>query len=325
MSDTPFLVHKAKFTRIMNEILDYMDDKEKVDDHFVKKLNENDKESIKDYLSYMKNGKKSTGLFNKNLRYLSKNEKENLQKLYELAEKNNSVHYLDLFSFDNKKLEEVGLYDSKRGILNERAIMEAASISMDVFFEKHGIKSSAMWTGSFHYNTDNIHIHIHISTIEPYPTQQRGKKTESSMDSMKSSFANYLLDYSPEQKKINNLIRDQITKEKNNIFLENDSIENDRYLKFLYKSAIDNLPSNKRHWQYGYNKMKKSNYYIDKITEHYLNNYKLEEYKELNKMLDVYEGKIKYTYGEGQKRDQKRKVKMIYQIQKNLRNIIHLK
>ena len=35
--------------------------------------------------------------------------------------------------------------------------------------EREGV-DLAVWTASFHYNTDNIHIHF--ATVEPYPTRE---------------------------------------------------------------------------------------------------------------------------------------------------------
>ncbi|GAA0225149.1 relaxase MobL [Metaclostridioides mangenotii] len=90
----------------------------------------------------------------------------------------------------------------------------------------------------------------------------------------------------------------------------------------MYKKAIENLPKDKKQWAYEYNTMKESRVYLDKITEHYLKNYKKEEYEELIKLLDEQQENLLYTYGEGKhnyyKNYKENKIKDLYKRMGNL-------
>ena len=49
-------------------------------------------------------------------------------------------------------------------------IPEIWSQKLNTMLEKEGL-SNAVWTASFHFNTDNIHIHI--ATVEPVPMREK--------------------------------------------------------------------------------------------------------------------------------------------------------
>lgn len=134
---------------------------------------------------------------------------------------------------------------------------------------------------------------------EPHPTKIRGKRKPKTLDKMKSKFTNTLLDYDKNYKKINEVIRDNIIGHKKDIRQTKKALNNDIQLKLLYKKAIENLPKDKKQCAYDYNTMKESRVYLDKITEHYLKNYKKEEYEKLIELLDEQQENLLYTYGEG--------------------------
>lgn len=242
------------------------------------------------YEDYMGNPEKTTGLFDSNSNCMSKEEKEYAQKLFEQAQKNGSVMWQDVFSFDNKWLEEQGIYDPITGSLDENKIKNAVRKAIDYSLEKKDMKDTAIWNGAIHYNTDNIHIHVAI--CEPNPKTTRGKRTQKTLDKMKSVFVNELLNSRENYKAINDSIR-------NNIVSPNEEKMNDINLKRLAKKVIKNLPDDKRQWHYGYNTMKEANKYLDEMTEYYIKTYKGKEYEELLEKLDKQEQILKEAYGEG--------------------------
>lgn len=242
------------------------------------------------YEDYMGNPEKTTGLFDSNSNCMSKEEKEYAQKLFEQAQQNGSVMWQDVFSFDNKWLEEQGIYDPITGSLDENKIKNAVRKAIDYSLEKKDMKDTAIWNGAIHYNTDNIHIHVAI--CEPNPKTTRGKRTQKTLDKMKSVFVNELLNSRENYKAINDSIR-------NNIVSPNEEKMNDINLKRLAKKVIKNLPNDKRQWHYGYNTMKDANKYLDEMTEYYIKTYKRKEYEELLEKLDKQEQILKEAYGEG--------------------------
>lgn len=241
------------------------------------------------YEDYMGNPEKTTGLFDSNSNCMSKEEKEYAQKLFEQAQQNGSVMWQDVFSFDNKWLEEQGLYDPLTGSLDENKIKNAVRKAIDYSLEKKDMKDTAIWNGAIHYNTDNIHIHVAI--CEPNPKTTRGKRTQKTLDKMKSVFVNELLDSRENYKDINNSIRNEI--------IDSNKKVKDKKLKRLAKKVIKNLPDDKRQWHYGYNTMKEANKYLDEMTEYYIKTYKRKEYEELLEKLDKQEQILKEAYGEG--------------------------
>lgn len=241
------------------------------------------------YEDYMGNPEKTTGLFDSNSNCMSKEEKEYAQKLFEQAQQNGSVMWQDVFSFDNKWLEEQGIYDPITGSLDENKIKNAVRKAIDYSLEKKDMKDTAIWNGAIHYNTDNIHIHVAI--CEPNPKTTRGKRTQKTLDKMKSVFVNELLNSRENYKDINNSIRNEI--------IDSNKKVKDKKLKRLAKKVIKNLPDDKRQWHYGYNTMKEANKYLDEMTEYYIKTYKRKEYEELLEKLDKQEQILKEVYGEG--------------------------
>ena len=241
------------------------------------------------YEDYMGNPEKTTGLFDSSSNCMSKEEKEYAQKLFEQAQQNGSVMWQDVFSFDNKWLEEQGIYDPITGSLDENKIKNAVRKAIDYSLEKKDMKDTAIWNGAIHYNTDNIHIHVAI--CEPNPKTTRGKRTQKTLDKMKSVFVNELLNSRENYKDINNSIRNEI--------IDSNKKVKDKKLKRLAKKVIKNLPDDKRQWHYGYNTMKEANKYLDEMTEYYIKTYKKDEYEELLKKLDKQEQILKEAYGEG--------------------------
>ena len=220
-------------------------------------------------------------------------EKIDLKNNFAKAQSNGSIMWQEVYSFDNNFLKRQGLYDHTTNSLDEEKIKEAIRKSIEYSLEKTNIKDSAIWSGAIHYNTDNIHIHVAI--CEPNPTQNRGKRTQKTLDDMKSKFINHLLDFDNEYKEINNLLREGLAYSNKKSLLIKD-IE----MKKILNEIIKNLPSDKSHWHYNYNTMGDARVHLDRLTDYYIKNYKLKEYKELIDKLNKHEKELEIIYGKGQ-------------------------
>ena len=245
------------------------------------------------YNDYMGNPQKTTSIFTRFSSKLSEKEKIDLKNNFAKAQNNGSIMWQEVYSFDNNFLIKQGLYDPTINSLDEEKIKEAIRKSIDYSLEKTNIKDSAIWSGAIHYNTDNIHIHVAI--CEPNPTQNRGKRTQKTLDDMKSKFINHLLDFDNEYKKINNLIREDISYSNKKSLLMKD-IE----MKKILNEIVKNLPSDKRHWHYNYHTMSDAKIHLDRLTDYYIKNYKSKEYKELIDKLNNHEKELEIIYGKGQ-------------------------
>lgn len=244
------------------------------------------------YNDYMGNPQKTTSLFNNKTDCMSEPEKKNSKELFRKAQENDSIMWQDVFSFDNKWLENQGLFNTRTKELDEKKLKNAVRESINYCLDKQGINESATWNGAIHYNTDNIHVHVAI--CEPNPTTKRGKKTQKTLDTMKSKLVNELLDNNEYYKEINKSIRENLVQPSKEF-----SIESDKYMKELMIKAIENLPTDKKQWKYGYNTMKDTNKYLDMMTDHYIKTYKKDEFDDLVSKLDEHEKALKEIYGVG--------------------------
>lgn len=96
------------------------------------------------------------------------------------------------------------------------------------------------------FNIDNIHIHV--ASIELNLTRYifgHGFMHYKTLYKMKSKFANTLINRSNEQKKINDIMRNNIINGKKEI-----SFHKDIEMKRLVAEIIKKLPEDKRQWQH---------------------------------------------------------------------------
>ena len=237
---SPGVIIKSQFVtfneKCFSSYIDYMDRNEAIRNQTYNRY------SL--YNDYMGNPLKTTGLFNKDTNLMSENEKVLAKELFKKAQENKSNLWQDVFSFDNKWLEKQGLYNPKTKELDEKKIKDAVRKSIEYAIEKKGISETSIWTGAIHYNTQ--HIHVHVAICEPKPTLKRGKRTQKTLDTMKSKFVNELLQSKENELDINNIIRKDIINNK-----KNSKIQVDKNLQKLSKKVIENLPKNKTHWHYG--------------------------------------------------------------------------
>lgn len=261
-----------------------------------------------EYLEYMdsKNRKKekdktTVKLFTEDKDILSDEDKEKLKDAYRIAQERGSYLWKDVFSFDNKWLEENKYYNSETKQLNEGKIREAIREAMSLRIEKENL-NEVVWTADIHYNTDNIHIHT--SLVELEPSKKKGKLKPQTLSNMKSAFVNSLVDRNKEHDKINELMREKIVNRKKDI-----NTFRDKEMKKQFINIIKLLPEDLRQWQYAYNSIDEARPLIDNLSKYYINNYCKEDFNELDKLLDVEVEEYKKLYGEGREGKEKGKYK----------------
>lgn len=282
------IVHKVRWiksnSKKFSKYIDYIDREEAVRNYKF--------EDFSLYNDYMDNPSKSGNLFTADKDFLNEYERKALKNYFSIAQENESLMWQDVFSFDNEWLEKEGLYDKKTGVLNEKKIIEAVRSSMNELIKKEGF-DNLLWSGSLHYNTDNIHVHV--ASVEVNPSRERGKRKPKTLINMKSKFANNLIDRSREQKEINDIIRKNIIDSKKDF-----SFHKDMEMKRMVLEIIKKLPEDKRQWHYNYNSLSEVRPLLDELTKYYVDNYKKEEFKKLEDLLDKETEYLKKLYGEGE-------------------------
>ncbi|MEK4448620.1 MobP2 family relaxase [Bacillus sp. FSL M8-0052] len=262
------------------------------------------------YNQYMGNPEKSSGIFTKNKDSLTFSDKKKLQQIFRQAQKNDSVMWQDVVSFDNKWLEEHGIYNSRTGWINEGAIQKSIRKGMDVLLKEEQLEQSGVWSAAIHYNTDNIHVHIAL--VEPNPTKEygvftnkktgeiyqarRGNRKKRTLDKMKSTVANTLLDRDRELAKISQLIHERIAP-KGVQFKPNLDL---KMLK-MYNRIYESLPGDLRLWKYNNNALKEIRPEMNKVITHYIQKYHPEDFKKLDQALKEEMEFRKSVYGNGPK------------------------
>lgn len=282
------IVHKVRWCKSTNvsfkSYIDYIDRDEAVRNYKF--------EDYSLYNDYMDNPSKSGSLFTADKDFLNNDERNNLKDYFMIAQENDSLMWQDVFSFDNDWLEKEGLYDKKTKILNEKKIIEAVRSSMNELKKSEGF-DDLLWSASLHYNTGNIHVHI--ASVEVFPSKERGKRKPKTLINMKSKFANNLIDRSKEQKEINDIIRKNIIESKKDF-----SFHKDVEMKKMVLNIIKRLPEDKRQWHYNYNSLSEVRPLLDQLTKYYIDNYKKDEFKKLEDILDKETEYLKELYGEGE-------------------------
>jgi MobL relaxases len=294
----PGVVLKTKFvTSDKKAFQDYVD---YVDRDDAKKEQEAHEKLFTLYQDYMDNPDKTSSLFTEQSNQLNDEEKKQLKKLFEKAQKNNSIMWQDVITFHNPWLQENGLYDARTHTVDEKKLMDITRQSMKEMLKRERLNEWAVWSAAIHYNTGNIHIHI--ATVEPQPTRERGKRKPKTLDAMKSTVVNQILNRGEQQQKINELIRnDMVGKKKQDSSLR----WRNRDIQPLFLQIYNHLPEDKRQWQYSYRTLKPMKPFIDVLSQKYIEKYHRNEYQQLLGKLDKEVEVLKKAYGEG-KGDEKR-------------------
>lgn len=202
------------------------------------------------------------------------------------GQKNNSVLWQDVVSFDNSFLKKKGILSSKTGILNEEELQKATKKMQSIFQKEMNPPLNDMyWVASIHRNTDNVHIHI--ATVERDPrreiitrdgiSQPKGRRPQKIIDHMKSGFANELIGSSEMTKELSKkrqAIREAI---QDNLISQ---VEQPTFQDEI-NQFVRMLPESRRDWFY--NKLDKrqqkmSNHLVDELLK---DNPDFQKYKDL--------------------------------------------
>lgn len=255
------------------------------------------------YQDYMDDPNKSSSLFTADKDQLNPLEKQKLKKVFETAQKNQSLMWQTVISFDNHFLEENGIYHSETQMVDEIKLRELTRGCMGKILEKEKMSGTSIWSAAVHFNTDNIHIHV--ATVEPIPTrgkiiyqgkeQYRGKFKYSSISAGKSNVVNQIMKQQPENQLINNLIRGTFIKN-----LKERELDKDDALSKMFLDIYKKLPNDQRNWFYNKNEMKEIRPLIDELSKAYLDIYHKKDFEKLQSYLQIQEDKYKTAYGTGQ-------------------------
>ncbi len=238
--------------------------------------------------------KRKSALFTDNKDHLEDGDKMNLKKIFDNSQKHNGIMWHDIISFDNAWLEKYGVYDSKTKMLDEIKLKEVARNGINEMLRKENLYETSVWCGDIHYNTDNIHIHF--STVEITPDRTRKKIKYKSILAAKSKVVNGIMDNSLEYQNLTKLVRENIVGSKKNV----NSLK-DIKLKKMFLEIYNNLPEDRRQWNYKYNTLKDVRPLIDKMTETYIDCYAKDDYELLKRELKKQQEKLKEAYGVGNK------------------------
>ncbi|MBO0455793.1 hypothetical protein JZO77_03445 [Enterococcus hulanensis] len=257
---------------------------------------------------YMENPEKSSGLFTQNKNQLTKDERKEVKRLFEKAQKNESIMWQDVVSFDTRWLIEQNFYDPKSEILNEAKIMNAIRSAMKEQLRLENLENSAVWTGAIHYN-EKHHIHVHLAIVEPEPTRpygtftrrdgstyeaRKGFRSKKSVDRFKSQIMSQLLDRDQPLAQISSLVRNQIGRHKGQMRRLPDS-----QLQYLYSEIYSHLPSDMRLWKYNMNALDSVRPTIDRFSKTYIETYEQTNYQQLQSLLKENSQFYMNVYGEG--------------------------
>ena len=237
------------------------------------------------------NSKNDIGLFTDDKDILDSTEKNKLKNLFNKCQENGGIMWHDVISFDNKFLENHGIYDSKNKVLDNRKLKEVIRASANEMLKKEKLDESAIWCADIHYNTDNIHVHV--STVELNPSKERGKRKPKSILAMKSKVVNGIINNNEQYKKINDIIRKDIIENKKKV----KSLDNIK-LKNLFIEIYSKLPEDRKQWNYNYNTLNHVRPLIDKMTEIYIEKYHMNDFSKLKEELKKQEVNLKEAYGE---------------------------
>lgn len=209
MAKTPGLVAVTKFVRpgsaVFASYINYMDRDEAVHGGKI----HSDYSAYSE--EYMGNQEKTTGLFSMDYDRLTSDTAQVYKNQFQKAQENGSLLWQTVISFDNKWLEELGIYNPTTQALDEARIQGMTRIFMKTLLEKEQLRL-ASWTAAIHYNTNNIHVHIAIVDPEgerekvkdgKYAGEPKGTWNIRTIRYAKSAAVNELLELDQEMKQLN--------------------------------------------------------------------------------------------------------------------------
>ncbi|PEO73232.1 MobP2 family relaxase [Bacillus toyonensis] len=254
-----------------------------------------------------------SGVFSKNKNVITSNDLNEIKELVGKAQNKGSVYYQDVISFDTDFLIEQKIYDPVTDILDGNRIRNASHKMMEQLFKDEQIEeNNGFWFASIHRNTE--HIHIHFWTVEKENRRKlvevkvdgetfyepKGKRKQSILDHMKTTFANSLVDRTSELSRISNL-RNSLVQEVKKEYLQSKEKQPSREVTLL-QEIYNGLPCNKKDWTYGSKRMpNETRNKIDELTGLLMkDNPIFTEYKEA---VDKESSFQKGLYGESERED----------------------
>ncbi|WP_437834526.1 MobP2 family relaxase (plasmid) [Niallia taxi] len=267
------------------------------------------------------------GVFSIDKDSLTTNDLEEVHEKIKKAQNNGSVFYQDVISFDNEFLIKGKLLNPQTNELDEKKIQYASRKMMDKMFEDEKMESG-YWFASIHRNTE--HIHIHYGTVELKNTRElitvvedgvsylapKGKRKQKTLDNMKSTFANALIDRTAELSRISEL-RNTLVDEIKQTYAVKDYQDQKKLLNDIYGE----LPFNKKHWQYGSKHVTdQTRNKIDKITESLMRNNP--HYKEYLEKTEEESSFRKGLFGETNRTEKDYGINKKKELQKRLGNAL---
>ncbi|MGU8439004.1 MobP2 family relaxase [Clostridium perfringens] len=275
----PAIVHKVRWvscgSKKFKSYIDYIDR-----DEATRNYNFDD---FSLYNDYMGNPEKSGSLFTEKNDYMTKKEIKELKKNFELAQKNKSMMWQDVFSFNNDWLIENGYFNPKTKVLDEAKIRNAIRKSMGEL-TKDGNENELIWSASIHYNTGNIHIHVASVELNSNKEnlkkdfRERGKRKMKVIKTMKSKFINDLRNRDEFYKELDVLVRDNMVGSKKEY-----SFMKDRILREKMLDMLRHLPKDKREWNY--ERIKEAKPYVDSLSKYYVENFCRDDFQRFKKMI----------------------------------------
>lgn len=275
----PAIVHKVRWvscgSKKFKSYIDYIDR-----DEATRNYNFDD---FSLYNDYMGNPEKSGSIFTEKNDYMTKKEIKELKKNFELAQKNKSMMWQDVFSFNNDWLIENGYFNPKTKVLDEAKIRNAIRKSMSELI-KDGNENELIWSASIHYNTK--HIHVHVASVELKPNKEnlkkdfreRGKRKMKVIKTMKSKFINDLRNRDEFYQELDVLVRDNMVGSKKEY-----SFMKDRILREKMLDMLRHLPKDKREWNY--ERIKEAKPYVDSLSKYYVENFCRDDFQRFKKMI----------------------------------------
>ncbi|WP_100401164.1 MobP2 family relaxase [Bacillus sp. FJAT-44742] len=247
------------------------------------------------YNDYMEDEEKATSLFTESHDRLDQEHKEKVKDAFKTGQNRGSILYQDVVSFDNKWLEDNGIYNRKTKTVDEQRLKDITRVAMKDMHEKNNMGKNLVWSGAIHHNTDNVHIHLATVDLSP-PEDQRGKRKQKTLDQFKSVYIHKINDRSKEYQQINELIRKDIVNKKK----ETKTFSTfNRKFKKDFMTIYKQLPINRKYWNYGYQTINHVKPELNKLTKKYVQTYHKKDMEELEKRLDKEVEMLKKSYGKG--------------------------
>lgn len=225
------------------------------------------------------------GTFTQDDHNLNERGVQNVRSAFARGQQHGAVLYEDVVSFDTAFLEQLGIYDAKTDSLEEEPLVRAGRDMMDSLQDNEGLKNLT-WMASFHRNTK--HIHIHFAAVEQVNTrplievesedgtgtlEAKGQRKQSTIDSMKATFANALVDRVAERERVGKL-RDGLIKDVREMLPGKNDLADKIY------NFYQHLPDDRRKWNYAmiHGKQKEE---LDGIVNDFMSdNPRYQEYQE---------------------------------------------